>query len=352
MRKKMVTVGVLMVLLVVGFIVVKPMYELHYTAIEGLAEDEEKVIYIQTGDKLDDIANLVAEHGFVTKNKFLKYANKLDFTDDKVEPGKYRVKGGMKIKELIYALKNGNQEVKDTRITFNNCRDIYEMAGKVAPDIEADSAAIVNHIMNPETINKYGFREETISAMFLPDTYEVGEWDMTAEEFVQFMAEEFKDFWGDEVIGRGSKLVELDLTQSEVSTLASILEAEQGIVQQEWPKIAGLYLNRVRDNWKLQSDPTAKFCWGDSLRGVQRLLDVHMKIDCPYNTYIYPGLPPGPIRIPSKKAIDAILNAEDHNYYYMCAAPNNSGLHNFAETYSEHKRNARLWWKYADERGY
>jgi len=123
-------------------------------------------------------------------------------------------------------------------------------------------------------------------------------------------------------------------------------------VQKEWPIIAGLYLNRVRLNMRLQSDPTAKFCWGNELDGVQRLLDVHMQKDCPYNTYLYAGLPPGPIRIPSKKAIDAVLNAEDHDYLYMCAAPDNSGLHNFASNYNDHLKNAKLWWRFAKERGY
>ncbi|UKN01850.1 endolytic transglycosylase MltG [Paracrocinitomix mangrovi] len=348
MIKKIVLIGGLIVI-VLGVIFGLPLYNLHYSKIDG---SEDQIIYIPTGSSLADVAAIIDETGVIEESTFLDYAGKLDFTDEKVEPGKYQITGGMKVKELVYALKNGNQEIKDTRITFSFCRDVYEMAGEVAPAIEADSAEIADYIMSSETISKYGFKEETICAMFLPDTYEVGEWDMSAEEFVQFMADQFKEFWSNEGEGRGNKLKELNLSQSQVSTLASILEAEQGLVTDEWPKIAGLYLNRVKDGWKLQSDPTAKFCWGDSLKGVQRLLDEHMKKDCPYNTYIYPGLPPGPIRIPSKKAIDAVLNAEKHNYYYMCAAPNNTGLHNFAETYSQHMANARLWWKYADERGY
>lgn len=347
--KRIIVIGVVLVLGVVGYVVGKPMYDLHYSKINYTGE--EKMIYIPSGSGLADVSNIISAEGILDAEKFQSFSEELDYTDGKVEPGKYKVTEGMKVKELIYGLKNGNQEIKDVTITFNNCRDIRTMAGKVAPTIEADSAEIVDYIMNPETINKYGFKEETICSMFLPDTYEVGEWDMTAEDFVQFMADQYKNFWGDEGLGRGSKLAELNLSQSEVSTLASILEAEQGLVPQEWPTIAGLYLNRVRDGWKLQSDPTAKFCWGDELIGVQRLLDIHMQKDCPYNTYIYAGLPPGPIRIPSKKAIDAVLNAEEHSYYYMCAAPGGTGLHNFAETYRQHKKNAKLWWDYANEQG-
>lgn len=349
MKKRWFGLGILLVLIVGGYFFGMPLYELHFSKIDS---SEDKIIYINTGSSLDDVAGIIAEEGILDKDRFTKFSEELGYTDDKVEPGKYLVASGMKIKEMIYALKNGNQEIKDVRITFSYCEDIYDMAGEVAPSIEADSAEIVDYIMDPEIINKYGFKKETIMAMFLPDTYEVGEWDMTAEEFVQFMADQFKDFWGDENLGRGSKLAALNLSQSEVTTLASIIEAEQGIVKQEWPTIAGLYLNRVRLGMRLQSDPTAKFCWGDELEGVQRLLDVHMKKDCPYNTYIYAGLPPGPIRIPSKEAIDAVLNAEKHDYLYMCAKPDNSGLHNFAVSYNDHLRNAKLWWKYAKERGY
>jgi len=129
------------------------------------------------------------------------------------------------------------------------------------------------------------------------------------------------------------------------------LEAEQSINVSEWKTIAGLYLNRLKIGMLLQSDPTAKFCWGDELEGVTRLLRVHMQKDCPYNTYIYGGLPPGPIRMPSKKAMDAVLNYDAHNYLYMCAKPDNSGLHNFASTLSQHNANAAKWRAYAREQG-
>ena len=344
--KKIIALVVLLVIGVLGFVIGKPYYDLHFS---GGNLSEQELVYIPTGSNVEDVADII-DGDLMTKEQFLDYAEKLDYTNDKVEPGKYIFEGSYKYKEVIYALKNGNQEVNDVSITFNNCLSIADMAGKVAPNIEADSASIVDYIMDPAIIEKYGFKEETIIAMFLPDTYEVGEWDMTAEEFVVFMADQFKSFWSAEGIGRGSKLAELKLSQSEVSTLASIIESEQGVFQQEWGTIAGLYLNRVKGNWLLQSDPTAKYCWGDELKDVQRLLTVHMQKDCPYNTYLYPGLPPGPIRMPSKKAIDAVLNAESHNYYYMCAKPDNSGLHNFANTLTEHNRNARLFHQWMDSR--
>lgn len=321
------------------------MYQLHFTAID-LQKDT--LIYVKTGTTMDELAIQIETEGILTKDKFLKFSADLDFDDSKIEPGKYRVFSGMKIKNLIYALKNGNQEVKDVQVTFNNCQDVYDLAGKVAPSIEADSTELATYISDPKTMEKYGFRKETMPSLFLPDTYEVGEWDMSAEEFVAFMAEQWKAFWNEERVAKRTKI---NLSESQVATLASIIEAEQGIHTQEWETIAGLYLNRLETGMRLQADPTAKFCWGDELAGVQRLLEIHMQKDCPYNTYLYAGLPPGPIRIPSKKAIDAVLNAEDHNYLYFCAKADNSGLHAFAETYNQHLENARKFWKYMDERG-
>ena len=344
--KKIIGLVIILALALVAFIWGWPMYQLHLSAIE-LKED--KTIFIATGTTMEELASQIEAEGILNKEKFSEFAAELEFDDSKIEPGKYTITAKMKIKNLVYALKNGNQEVKDTKITFNNCRNIYELAGKVAPFIEADSTELANYIADAKTMEKYGFRKETMPALFLPDTYEVGEWDMSAEEFVTFMADQWKAFWNEE---RTAKREKIKLSESEVATLASIIEAEQGIHTQEWEKIAGLYLNRLKIGMRLQADPTAKFCWTDEeMEGVQRILTVHLERDCPYNTYLHAGLPPGPIRIPSKKAIDAILNAEDHNYVYFCAKADNSGLHAFAETYDQHLENARKFWRYMDQRG-
>lgn len=344
MKKIILLVGFLIVL-IAGYFFGYPMYQLHFSTI---SISEERVVFIKTGTTLNELAAQMETENILAASEFQNYANKLELDDSKIEPGKYKITPGMKVKNLIYGFKNGNQEIKDVTITFNNCKNIYDVAGKVAPAIEADSAEIVSYINDPKTIEKYGFRKETMMSLFIPDTYEVGEWDMSAEEFVAFMADQWKAFWNEE---RTSKRKEINLSESEVATLASIIEAEQGIHSQEWKTISGLYLNRLRTGMRLQADPTAKFCWGDELNGVQRLLEVHMQKDCPYNTYLYAGLPPGPIRIPSKKAMDAVLDAEKHNYFYFCAKADNSGLHAFAETYSQHLENARKFWAYMDSRG-
>lgn len=344
--KKIILITLLLLTAAAAFFYGWPMYQLHFSKID-LKED--KILYIKTGTTLDELAAQIDSEKILSKDKFLKFSADLEFDDSKIEPGKFEIKSGMKIKNLIYALKNGNQEIKDVKITFNNCENIYDVAGKVSPSIEADSTELVSYIMSPATMEKYGFTEETIPSLFLPDTYEVGEWDMTAEEFVSFMADQWKAFWNEE---RKAKREEIKLTESEVATLASVVVAEQGKFSQEWKTIAGLYLNRLRTGMKLQSDPTAKFCWTDEeMEGVQRILHVHLERDCPYNTYIHTGLPPGPISLPSKEAIDAVLNAEKHNYVFMCAKADNSGLHAFAETYDQHQENARKFQRWMDEQG-
>ena len=176
--------------------------------------------------------------------------------------------------------------------------------------------------------------------MFLPNTYKMY-YDTDQKEFIERMSNEFKSFWS---VERLSKLKKIGLRKpSEAVTLASVVYSEQGRVSEEWPVIAGLYLNRINQGIKLQSDPTFKFCWGDKLDGVQRLLNVHRDIDCPYNTYKINGLPPGPICIPPTEVVDAVLNRDDNNYIFMMAKPDYSGRHDFTVDYSDHERLAKIY---------
>jgi UPF0755 protein len=231
---------------------------------------------------------------------------------------------------------NGNAEI-EVEVTFNNCRDIYQMAGKVSKCLDVDSAQLISFLQSGSTLSKLGFTVEQLPALFIPDSYQMY-WDSNEEMFVDRMAQEFKNFWTTERKNRLSK-IGLD-SPSQAVTLASVVYSEQSVNADEWPIIAGLYLNRVNQGIRLQSDPTFKFCWGDQLKGVQRLLEVHRNIDCPYNTYKINGLPPGPICLPSPKVVDAVLNRADVDYIYMCAKPDYSGRHNFAVSGAVHMRNA------------
>lgn len=313
--------------------------------------DEE--FFIKSNDDLDAVAdNLIKANIISDKDAFLSIAEYKSFSSEKLGAGKYVIKPGTEYKTLINGftrnrLGNGNLEV-EVNVTFNNCKNIKEVAGKISKQIELDSATFVNYVLSDSILNKYGFSEQKISALFLPNTYRMY-WDTDHTVFLAYMAKEFKAFWNPERMEllRNKKVFK---GQSDAVTLASVVYKEQDKYPDEWKTIAGLYINRLEKGMKLQSDPTFRFCWGDELNGVERLLNVHKEIDCPYNTYIYAGLPPGPICIPPSSVVDAVLNAENNNYLFMCAKPEGDGLHNFARTLRQHNKNAREFQRWISNR--
>ncbi|MDX1653223.1 MAG: endolytic transglycosylase MltG [Brumimicrobium sp.] len=324
----------------------------YFSGKEKTQNAEEKTIYIPTGTDLDQLTDLLIDKNIIEgKDDFLAVAEYKEFTSQKIGAGKYVIAPNTELKTLINGftlnrLGNGNQE-KEVEITFNNCRHIYDIAGKVSRQIEMDSTSFVNYILSDSILSKYGFSEERIAALFLPNTYRAY-WDTDEQEFVQLMAAAFKNFWNPE---RLQKLKNKGLKgQSDAVTLASVVYKEQDKYPEEWPIIAGLYLNRLEKNMLLQSDPTFRYCWGDKLDGVQRLTYAHRDIDCPYNTYKYAGLPPGPICVPPSQVVDAVLNADENDYLFMCAKPQGDGLHNFAVTLSQHNKNAQAFQQWMNQR--
>lgn len=313
---------------------------------EKTTENNSEVsFFIESNPNLDTVFIRLKNEGIVSETDALhRIADYKKLSSDKIAGGKYVIAPGTKLSDLLNgitlnSLENGNQEV-EVRVTFNNCRYIADLAGKVGAQLECDSLELVTYILADSTLKKYGFTEETIPALFLPNTYNMF-WDTDAPTFVKRMAAEFKSFWNST---RKEKIAKIGLkSQSEVVTLASIVYKEQDKHKEEWPIIAGLYLNRLQNGWKLQSDPTFRFCWGKELDGIQRLTYAHREIDCPYNTYLYAGLPPGPIYITPAGVIDAVLNPTKNNYFYMCAKPEGDGLHNFANSLREHNNNARRY---------
>ena len=219
------------------------------------------------------------------------------------------------------------------KVTFNDLRNKEQFAGTIANQIEVDSADLIAYITDTSFLNSNGFTTENIVCLFIPNTYEIY-WNTSVKQFVERMQKEYETFWNAD---RKTRAKEIELTPFEIMTLASIVEKEQSRRIEERPMIAGLYLNRIKQRIKLQSDPTIIFANNDF--SIRRVLNKHLKFESPYNTYIYFGLPPGPICIPSRNAIDAVLNAEQHEYIFMCAKGDASGLHNFAITNREHNNN-------------
>lgn len=318
-------------------------YSLLFSRALTLPKDE-VAIYIHTGWTEKDVLAYLQENKLLRHPKLLEAVmEKKNYTGNLVVPGKYLIQRDMNAPDLIDHLRAGNGEV-EVKVRFNTARTLADIAGMVSKTIEADSISLMNVFTSTATMERLGFNAVSFTTMFLPDTYQM-EWDTNPDEFLDRMAEEYKSFWGS---GRKNRAEAIGLSQSEATTLASIVQAEQQVYPEEQPIIAGLYLNRIRKGMKLQSDPTVIFAIGDFK--MNRVLKQHLITPSPYNTYVNVGLPPGPINIPSKRAIDAVLFPSEHQYIYMCAKADFSGYHAFAENLIDHNKNARAFQKALNER--
>jgi len=301
-----------------------------------------KYIYIPTSAEFHQVVQILSESGLlINANSFEWLATTKKYTTN-IKPGRYRINRNLNNNQLINLLRSGRQT--PIKVTFNNLRNKEQLAGKVANQIEADSTDLLTYITNTAFLNANGFSKENVICLFVPNTYEFY-WNTSAKQFMERMQKEYETFWNAD---RKTKAKKIKLTPFEIVILASIVEKEQNIKKEERPEIAGLYLNRINKKMKLESDPTLIFALGDFT--INRVLNKDKKVDSPYNTYIHKGLPPGPICIPSINAVDAVLNASEHKYIFMCAKEDFSGYHNFAKTYVKHMINARKYHKAMNKR--
>lgn len=308
-------------------------------------EEDSKYIYITSDDSyrevreklillLDDI------DGFDALAKQKKYVSN-------VRAGKYQIKKGMNNNNIINSIRSNNISVK---LSFNNQSSLEDLAGRIASQIEVDSLSLLNAMKDKSFLEKTGFDDKTALGMYLPNSYQVF-WNTSTQAFVKRMHKEYNKFWTKE---RLDKAKALNLTSSEVMTLASIVY-EESKQKSEQPRVAGLYLNRIRLGMPLQADPTLKFAayklpeYKNTV--IRRVLNIHKEIESPYNTYKYAGLPPGLITMPDLSAINAVLDYEKHDYLYMTADPRKVGYHRFAKSLAQHNNNARDYHRYLDKQG-
>lgn len=262
--------------------------------------------------------------------------------DISTRAGAYKIASGTSPFQAARILKNGAQT--GIRFSFNNVRTLEQFAERVSKKFLMSKEDLLSLLTDKEFCKKHGKTPETIATLFQPDTYEFY-WTVTPEKFIEKMHGYYTRFWNEE---RTAKAKKLALSPDEVATLASIVEDEI-MKRDEAGKVARLYMNRLQKGMLLQADPTVKFALGDfSLR---RIWGTMLKTDSPYNTYLYKGLPPGPIRFAEKRTIDAVLDAPAHPYLYMCAKEDFSGYHNFTASYSEHMANARRYQRALNQRG-
>ena len=300
-------------------------------------EIDEDYIYIPTNSNFSDVIEILSMNGFLINQNSFEWLARQKKYNNNIKPGRYKVNRLFNNNQLINLLRSGKQT--PINVKFNNIRTKEQLAGKISQQIEADSSLIIEYISNSKFLDSLNLNLDNVTCIFIPNTYEFY-WNTSAKKFVNRMIKESSIFWNSNRINKAKNLG-LDVYQ--VSILASIVEKEQTIRNAERPIIAGLYLNRLNRKMKLESDPTLIYALGDF--SIRRVLNKDKKVDSPYNTYLNYGLPPGPICIPSINSIDAVLNAVEHNYIFMCAKEDFSGYHNFAKTYSKHLINARKYQK-------
>lgn len=264
---------------------------------------------------------------------FRFYARRIGLSES-FKPGHYVLSHGMNVIRIARMLKLGLET--PVRVTINNVRTPAQLAQKLARQLDADSAALMRVFTSPGLAAEVGFDSVTLFSMFIPDSYEFY-WTVSPETFVRSMKREYERFWTPR---RDSLRRRSGLSRLEVMTLASIVY-EETRRSDEMPRVAGVYVNRLNRGIPLQADPTVKYAMQDF--ALRRILYKHLKFPSPYNTYTNKGLPPSPICMPGKDAIDAVLDFEKHDYIFFCARPEFDGYHNFARTFAEHMRNARAY---------
>lgn len=325
---------VFIILVIIGGILLYWFYDAVFQPNINLGDRQTKHIYIPTGSDFDDVKTVLYEDSMIMNTNTFEWLVEKKNYKNNIKPGRYLIHEKMGNNELINILRSGSQD--PVMLTFNNIRLKEELAGIIAKQIEADSISIITLLNDTEVLKNYNHTPETAKLLFIPNTYEFF-WNTSAEQLLERMHREYNAFWNKE---RRRKAEKINLSPLEVGTLASIVQAET-YKADEYSKVAGVYINRLKQNMPLQADPTIIFAVGDF--SMRRVLTRHLEIDSPYNTYRNAGLPPGPISIPDPRVLDGVLNYQQHEYLYFCAKDDFSGYHAFAKTYSQHLTNARRY---------
>ncbi|MDA9234766.1 MAG: endolytic transglycosylase MltG [Polaribacter sp.] len=339
MNKKIILIGIAAIIFIGGMISLQ-----YYNRI--FADNIRKTgsVFIESKDDLLDLKKKIASF-LKDKKAFNWVAVQKKFTNPKA--GKYTLKKGMSNNDIVNLLRSGNQT--PVKVTFNNQDTLEKLINRIAAQVETDATHLMRAFLEPNFLKENNLNKKTVLGIFIPNRYEVY-WTISAEKFRDKMLKEYALFWNAK---RVEKAKDLNLSKKEVITLASIVQKETA-QKIERPIVAGLYLNRLKKGWPLQADPTIIFCIREK-KGqntvIKRVLTADLKIDSPYNTYLNKGLPPGLISMPDVSAIDAVLNASKHNYYYMCANTDKIGFHTFAKTLSQHNRNAEKYHRWLNKKG-
>ncbi|WP_405327984.1 endolytic transglycosylase MltG [Leeuwenhoekiella sp. LLG6367-2.1] len=307
--------------------------------------NEEAHVYIPTNASYQDVQEEL-EPLLKDKTSFDEVAQRKGYIGN-IKAGHFIIKKGSNNNDIVNAIRSGNIPIK---ISFNNQERLEDLAGRIAQQLEADSTSLMKAFKDTQFLETNGFTEETALSMYLPNTYEFY-WNTDAVGYRDKMLTEYKRFWTEDRLAKAEKQ---NLTPAEVYTLASIVQKETA-KNDERPRVAGVYLNRLHNNWTLDADPTVIYAVkkesNDFDRVIKRVLYKDLETDSPYNTYKYAGLPPGPIFMPDLSAINAVLNPESHEYYFFVANVSKPGYHLFAKTIGQHNANRKQYIDWINNQG-
>lgn len=310
-------------------------YKIFYES-NTLFNEEYVFVKIPTNSTENQLLDSIGKH-VKDLSKFSKAANYKDYFSN-IKPGRYKLENGFNNNQIINSLRSNNVPIK---ITYNNIETFDQLIKRISERIEADSLSLSNVFYEEKFLNDLGLDSESVFSLFIPNTYEFF-WNTSAIQFRERILKEFDRFWNDSRIEKSKKV---NLNPIEVMTLASIVQKETPKVD-ERPTIAGVYLNRLERNMKLQADPTVVYTIkkrdGFDTK-IRRVLYNDLRIKSPYNTYVYRGLPPAPIVTPDISAIEAVLNPQKHSFIYFVADVSNPGYHLFSRTNAEHNRKKRQY---------
>ncbi len=329
MKKRKIIIGILAVILLLAAFIAYKFFGPAVSTPSG------EFFYVKTGSSYDDVKKSLVEKKYLGGATWFDMAARL-LKYKTVKPGRYKLTKGTSIFQLVRMLRSGNQLPVNFVIT--KIRTKETLSGRIGAQFECDSLQMIRFLNNPDSLAKFGLDTNTAMAAAMPYTYSLN-WNTTPGKVFRQMHTAYQTFWDQE---RKQKADSLHLSQTEVVTLASIIE-EETTKKIDKPTIASVYLNRIKQGMPLQADPTLKFAIRDF--SLKRIYDKHKQTVSPYNTYMNKGLPPGPICTPSVETIDAVLNSPKTDYLYFVASSNFDGTHIFTTNYEDHLKYAKQYQK-------
>ena len=302
---------------------------------------EDDYLYVRTGSTYADVRSSLKDDGFVKNIESYDVVARRANYPAMVKAGKYKIRRGMSNYNIVRMLRNGKQV--PVKLVVNKLRTEQDLVNLISKNLEADSNELKALLNDNNFLDSFGLKDETAMAAIMPDTYEFW-WNTRAKKAYSKIAKYYTEYWNED---RKQKADQKSMTPAEVVIMASIVEEETN-KHDEKGNIASVYMNRIKNGMPLQADPTVKFAVNNF--ALRRIAGDMLRHPSPYNTYVHKGLPPGPICTPSKRSIEAVLNAPATDYIYFCAKEDFSGYHRFASNYNEHMRNARLYQRALNER--